>query len=78
MVNSSHHQSVEQAGKQLKITGHASDGIVESVEWTGDANWVVGVQWHPERMAGDALAEGLFEDFIAAARQARKAAAGKA
>jgi putative glutamine amidotransferase len=78
VVNSSHHQSVEQAGRQLKITGHASDGIVESVEWTGDANWVVGVQWHPERMAGDALAECLFEDFIAAARQARKVAAGKA
>jgi putative glutamine amidotransferase len=78
VVNSSHHQSVEQAGEQLKITGLASDGIVESVEWTGDANWVVGVQWHPERMAGDALAERLFEDFIAAARQARKVAAGKA
>ena len=78
VVNSSHHQSVEQAGKQLKITGHASDGVVESVEWTGDANWVVGVQWHPERMAGDPLAERLFEDFIAAARQASKVAAGKA
>jgi putative glutamine amidotransferase len=78
VVNSSHHQSVERAGKQLKITGQASDGVVESVEWTGDANWVVGVQWHPERMAGDTLADRLFEDFIAAARQARKVAAGKA
>ena len=78
VVNSSHHQSVEQVGKQLKVTGHASDGIVESVEWTGDATWVVGVQWHPERMAGDALAERLFEGFVAAARQARKVAAGKA
>ena len=72
------HQSVERPGKQLRVTGHASDGIVESVEWIGDANWVVGVQWHPERMAGDPLAERLFEDFIAATRQARKVPAGKA
>jgi putative glutamine amidotransferase len=78
VVNSSHHQSVERPGRQLRVTGHASDGVVESVEWTGDANWVVGVQWHPERMAGDPLAERLFEDFIAAARQARTVPAGKA
>jgi len=78
VVNSSHHQSVERPGKQLRVTGHANDGIVESVEWTGDSNWVVGVQWHPERMAGDPLAERLFEDFIAAARQARRVPAGKA
>jgi gamma-glutamyl-gamma-aminobutyrate hydrolase PuuD len=40
------------------------------VEWTGDANWVVGVQWHPERMFGDAFSERLFRDFVAAARGA--------
>lgn len=71
VVNSSHHQSIEKPGRNLRVTGEAEDGIVESVEWTGDANWVVGVQWHPERMPGDALAERLFEDFIAAARAAR-------
>ena len=42
----------------------------EGVEWTGDANWVVGVQWHPERMFGDAFSERLFRDFVAAARGA--------
>jgi len=70
-VNSSHHQSIQKPGRNLRVTGQAEDGIVESVEWTGDANWVVGVQWHPERMPGDALAGKLFEDFIAAARAAR-------
>src|SRR6266481_5014615 len=77
IVNSSHHQSIEQPGRQLKITGHAPDGIVESVEWTGDANWVTGVQWHPERMEGDPLAERLFAEFVGAARAARKIPAGK-
>jgi len=70
-VNSSHHQSIQKPGRNLRVTGKAEDGIVESVEWTGDANWVVGVQWHPERMPGDTLARRLFEDFIAAARAAR-------
>lgn len=70
-VNSSHHQSIQKPGRNLRVTGEAEDGIVESVEWTGDANWVVGVQWHPERLPGDTLAGKLFEDFIAAARAAR-------
>ena len=70
-VNSSHHQSIEKPGRNLRVTGQAEDGIVESVEWTGHANWVVGVQWHPERMAGDALASKLFEEFVAAAQAAR-------
>ena len=77
VVNSSHHQSIEQPGKGLKITGRAPDGIVESVEWTGDANWVTGVQWHPERMTGDALADRLFAEFMAAARSAQKLHTGK-
>jgi putative glutamine amidotransferase len=77
VVNSSHHQSIEQPGRQLKITGRSPDGIVEGVEWTGDANWVTGVQWHPERMEGDPLAERLFTELVGAARAAHKIAAGK-
>ena len=72
VVNSSHHQSIDKPGRQLRITGQAPDGIVESVEWTGDANWVIGVQWHPERMQGDALAHRLFSDLISAALGTRK------
>jgi putative glutamine amidotransferase len=72
VVNSSHHQAIAKPGRQLRITGQAHDGTVESVEWTGDANWVIGVQWHPERMRGDAFAERLFVDLIAAARGARR------
>jgi putative glutamine amidotransferase len=77
VVNSSHHQSIAMPGRQLRITGQASDGVVESVEWTGDANWVIGVQWHPERMSGEALAERLFAELTAAARGAHKLSAMK-
>lgn len=72
IVNSSHHQSIAKPGRQLHITAQAEDGIVEGVEWTGDANWVIGVQWHPERMRGDALAGRLFAELVAAARGARR------
>jgi putative glutamine amidotransferase len=74
-INSSHHQAVERVGKGLRVTAHAPDGTIEAVEWTGDSNWVVGVQWHPERMFGDAFSERLFRDFIAAARNVRGAVA---
>jgi len=77
VVNSSHHQSIEEPGRELKITGRSPDGIVESVEWTGDTNWVTGVQWHPERMEGDPLAERLFSEFVGAARAAHKIPVGK-
>jgi putative glutamine amidotransferase len=77
VVNSSHHQSIAKPGRQLRVTAEAGDGIVEGVEWTGDANWVVGVQWHPERMRGDALADRLFSELVAAARGARKVPAAK-
>ena len=50
-VNSSHHQSILEPGRNLRIVARASDQVVEAVEWTGGANWVIGVQWHPERMA---------------------------
>jgi putative glutamine amidotransferase len=69
-INSSHHQAIRQPGKNLQVTAHSSDGVVEGVEWTGDSNWVIGVQWHPERMFGDAFSERLFRDFVAAARGA--------
>src|ERR1700734_3901696 len=70
-VNSSHHQSVLAPGKNLRIVAHAPDGVVEAVEWTGDSNWVTGVQWHPERMAEtDALSQRLFGALIEVARKA--------
>src|ERR1700677_2409009 len=67
-VNSSHHQSVGEVGRNLHVVSRAPDGVVEAVEWTGDANWVVGVQWHPERMVQeDAVAQALVRNLIHAA-----------
>jgi putative glutamine amidotransferase len=70
-VNSWHHQSVLEPGQGLRVTAHAPDGVVEAVEWKENSNWVVGVQWHPERMPGDALAQALFRELVATARPAQ-------
>lgn len=69
-VNSSHHQAILETGRGLRVVSRALDGVVEAVEWTGDSNWVTGVQWHPERMVQtDPLSQTLFHDLVAAARQ---------
>jgi putative glutamine amidotransferase len=77
-INSSHHQAIDKPADQLRVTARASDGTIEGVEWTGDSNWVVGVQWHPERMFGDAFSQRLFSDFVAAARSAHGSVVQKA
>lgn len=70
-VNSSHHQSILNVGRNLRVAARAPDGVIEAVEWTGDANWITGIQWHPERMVGaDLLARSLFEALIEAASKA--------
>lgn len=69
-INSSHHQAIAKPGRNLRVTAKAPDGVIEGVEWTGDSTWVMGVQWHPERMFGDAFSERLFAAFVAAARGA--------
>jgi gamma-glutamyl-gamma-aminobutyrate hydrolase PuuD len=44
--------------------------VIEAVEWTGDPTWIIGVQWHPERMEGDAFAASLFHELVGAAQHA--------
>lgn len=66
-VNSSHHQAVGKVGKGLKATAWANDGVIECIEGTGKANWVLGVQWHPELM-DDALSGEMFAAFVAKCR----------
>jgi len=57
IVNSSHHQAVENPGN-LTITGWAEDDTIEVLE---DANrkFSLGVQWHPEMSEDKRLFEAL-------------------
>ena len=48
-VNSFHHQAIKALAPALTVCARAADGVIEAVY---DANkpFVLGVQWHPERM----------------------------
>lgn len=69
-VNSSHHQAVRTVGQGLRIAARAPDGIIEAVEWAEGPGWVIGVQWHPERMPSDPFARALFRRLVEEARNA--------
>lgn len=47
-VNSHHHQSIKNVGRNLKATAWAKDSVIECIEDTRSDRFVIGVQWHPE------------------------------
>ena len=58
-VNSLHHQCVKKLGQGLQICARAvGDDVIEGVESTGDAPWLLAVQWHPETLWQMTEAEG--------------------
>lgn len=66
-VNSSHHQAIKAVGRELQITARAPDGVIEAIE-DPSRPFVVGVQWHPERMIRIDWQLGLFRALVDAAR----------
>ncbi len=48
-INSFHHQSVKDLGKDLKVSAYSEDGIVEAFESTND-KFIMAVQFHPEAL----------------------------
>ncbi len=68
VVNSYHHQALHQVGEGLRDVAWASDGVIEAVEGTDPDHFVLGVQFHPERMLQDPEARLLFEAFVQAAQ----------
>lgn len=66
---SRHRQAIEHAGT-LAVLGRAPDGVIEAVGDPARA-FYLGVQWHPERTAFEALGQRLFDRLVAAARAVR-------
>ena len=69
LVNSHHHQAIDEVGRELLAVAWASDGLIEAVEDPRPDRFVVGVQWHPELgWKDDKLSQQLFRSFVDAAR----------
>ena len=78
-VNSSHYQAVKVISDELVVTAQSKDGIIEAMEYPSESDqFVLGVQYHPERMWIDKTpslcqreflehAKRLFGEFINAA-----------
>lgn len=64
IVNSFHHQAVKLVAPCLKAVAWSEDGVIEAVEGIG-FKFVLGVQWHPERMWSKSPENfKIFKDFI--------------
>jgi gamma-glutamyl-gamma-aminobutyrate hydrolase PuuD len=69
-VNSFHHQGIAQAAPRGKAVAKAPDGIIEAVEFGSlePGEFVLGVQWHPERDRDALVTQKLFAAFVKSCR----------
>jgi putative glutamine amidotransferase len=71
LTNSDHSQAVRDLGGNLVISGMSTDGVIESIEYSRNDRWIVGVQWHPELTNITAM-QPLLSEFIHQAGDAVK------
>lgn len=64
LINSNHHQCIDDIGQNLQIIQQASDGTIEAVSHLSAP--VFGTQWHPERMPDTSHKDALliFRYFV--------------
>lgn len=71
-VNSLHHQAVKKPGNNLRIVARCPDGVVEAVESTDPNRFLIGVQWHPEKLMPENQQQAkLLQAFVEAAAEAK-------
>jgi len=66
LVNSFHREAVVQVESPITPSAHASDGVIEAIEVSGQ-RFALGLQWHQELMAGtDHRGNAIFAGFVEA------------
>jgi putative glutamine amidotransferase len=69
VTNSTHHQAVSRPGRNMRIVARSADGVAEAIEDVRTGRFVLGVQWHPERLAEkERVHARIFEALVRAAR----------
>ena len=48
LVNSHHHQAIEQTARPLRVAARSEDLLIEAVSARESSRFCLGVQWHPE------------------------------
>lgn len=64
VVNSLHHQAIDQPGEGLKVTARAGDDMIEALE----ADNLIAVQFHPERLFSQPAFLRFFEELVRRAK----------
>src|SRR4030042_4571926 len=64
-VNSTHHQAIKELGAGLSSFAYSTDNLIEAFNLK-DYPFLIGVQWHPERMKDDEISLNLFNLFVQA------------
>lgn len=68
-VRSSHHQSIKNPGKGLRLAAAAADGVFEALESRSRKNFLIAVQWHPEKTLNDGNTKKLFAALVHASKK---------
>lgn len=63
IVNSIHHQAIDELGDGLVSVAESDDGIIEIVEMKDYENFI-GFQFHPERMGSTSLADHYYSELV--------------
>jgi putative glutamine amidotransferase len=63
VVNSTHHQAIRRKGKNISVFAYSLDNLIEGI-YKRDYPFLVGVQWHPERIMFNRLSTEIFNKFI--------------
>ena len=68
-VKSTHHQAVREPGRGMRVVARSPDGVIEAIEDPAPGRFLLGVQWHPERLITEPPHLALFEALCRAAAE---------
>lgn len=73
MINSYHHQTINDLAEDLEAVAWSDDGVIEAFEAVNEDYDIVGVQYHPEGLCDvDPTHMNVFKDFIGRVDESRE------